>query len=173
MEATQITAPVAPCDDPLPELEVPMINTIVSCLAREHRRLDELNMRLAFAATRLVSDPETTVAMESAIQAWDEIRRSLWPHLQIEDELVLSWGRTHEVIAEASSEALRGEHQRLRELVAALPTASGVEDLEASAVKDRAGFAQTLLALARLLDSHIERYESDVLPAVRRALFRE
>jgi hypothetical protein len=36
---------------------------------------------------------------------------------------------------------------------------------------DRSAFAQTLLALARTLDSHVEHYHSEVLPSILRALF--
>ena len=52
-EETQMT----PCDSPLPELEVPMINTMVACLGIEHRKLNDLIMQLACAATRLANDP--------------------------------------------------------------------------------------------------------------------
>src|SRR5271167_3570519 len=95
MEATQLTMQMAPCGGPLPDLEIPMINTMVACLGSEHRRLSELTMQLAFAATRLAADPEAVTARQRATEIWDEIRRDLWPHLQIEDELVFSWSKAH------------------------------------------------------------------------------
>jgi hypothetical protein len=36
---------------------------------------------------------------------------------------------------------------------------------------DRDVFARTLLALAQTLDSHVERYDGEVLPSILRALF--
>jgi hypothetical protein len=36
---------------------------------------------------------------------------------------------------------------------------------------DRAAVARTLLAFARTLDSHVERYEGEVLPSILRAVF--
>jgi len=46
---------------------------------------------------------------------------------------------------------------------------SGV-DHEPQTAEDRSGFAQTLLALARTLDSHVERHDAEVLPSILRAL---
>ena len=56
MEAKDFTIRKTPCSSPLPELEVPMINTMVACLGVEHRKLNGLNMQLAYGATRLASD---------------------------------------------------------------------------------------------------------------------
>jgi len=44
MEAKGTTIRKTPCSSPLPELEVPMINTMVACLGVEHRKLNGLNM---------------------------------------------------------------------------------------------------------------------------------
>ena len=77
MEATQVTTQMTPCGSPLPELEVPMINTMVRCLGREHRKLDGLILQLAFAATRLAGDSEAVTANQRAVEVWDEIRRDL------------------------------------------------------------------------------------------------
>jgi hemerythrin-like domain-containing protein len=173
MEATEITTQMNPCRGPLPELEVPMINSMVTCLAIEHRRLDELNMRLAFAATRLAGDPDAVATYQRAIEAWNEMQRGLWSHLQIEDELVLSWGRAHQAISDTMVNALKAEHQEMRELVATLPVWSSDADRESPTVQDRANLAQTLLALAQTLDSHVERHEGEILPAILRALFRK
>ena len=41
MEATKVTTQMTPCDSPLPELEIPMINTMVTCLGSEHRKLND------------------------------------------------------------------------------------------------------------------------------------
>src|SRR5713101_4799730 len=75
-DKTQMTR----CDSPLPELEVPMINTMVACLGSEHRKLDDLIMQLACAATRLASDPGAVTANERVLQVWDEIRHDLRSH---------------------------------------------------------------------------------------------
>ena len=80
-DKTQLTA----CDIPLPELEGPMINTMVACLGIEHRKLNDLIMRLACAATRLANDPGAVTANERALQVRDEIQHALRSHLQIED----------------------------------------------------------------------------------------
>jgi hemerythrin-like domain-containing protein len=173
MEATQITTQIPSCGGPLLELEVPMISTTVRSLTVEHRKLDELNMRLAFAATRFAGDPEAIAAYQLAIEVWDEIQQGLWSHLQIEDELVLSWGRAHQAISDAVVDAVKAEHQKMRALVAALPLCSSDANLEPPIVQDRANLAHTLLALAQTLDSHVERHEGEILPAMLRALFRK
>jgi hypothetical protein len=59
----------------------------------------------------------------------------------------------------------------MRKLMAALhASSSGVKPQTAG---DRSDFAQTLLALTRTLDSHVERYDGEVLPSILRTLFRE
>jgi hemerythrin-like domain-containing protein len=173
MEATQVTTQMTPCGSPLPELEIPMINTIVRCLGSEHRKLDDLIVQLAFAATRLAADPEEVTANQRAVGVWDEIRHELRSHLQIEDELVLSWGEAHHAISGTLLDALKIEHQVMRKLMAALPALSPGVAREAQTAGDRSGFAQTLLALARTLDSHVERYDAEVLPSILRALFHK
>jgi len=85
MEATQVTAYEAPPrSGAMPELQIPMISTLVGCLASEHRRLDEHVLQLALAANRLATHPDEPGAKARALEAWDEIRRELWSHLQIE-----------------------------------------------------------------------------------------
>jgi hemerythrin-like domain-containing protein len=172
MEATEITPQIISCGGPLPELEIPMINTMVNCLTIEHRRLDELNMQLAYAATGLAGDPGAVATYRRAIEAWDEIQGRLWSHLQIEDQLVLTWGRAHQAISDEMIDSLAAEHQKIRELVGALPAWSSDPESERSA-EDRAKLAHTLLALAQTLDSHVERHEAEILPAILRALFRQ
>jgi hypothetical protein len=177
MDATQVTTRMTPCGSALPELEVPMINTMVTCLGSEHRKLDEHILQLAFAATRLASDPNAPAAKQRAVEVWDEIRRDLWSHLQIEDG-VFSWGEAHHAISDTLRETIQTERQEMRKLVAALSALSSDVDREPRRAGDDASFsqtppmlAQTLLALARTLDSHVERYEGEVLPSILRALF--
>ena len=183
---TQVTTRTTPCGGPLPELEVPMINAMVTCLGSEHRKLDERILQLAFAATRLASDPGAPAAKHRAIEVWDEIRLDLWSHLQIEDG-VFSWGEEHHAISDTLRESIQTERQGMRKLVAALPALSSDVDREPRMAADDAVFsqtplplsrtpralAQTLLALARTLDSHVERYEGEVLPSILRALFHK
>ena len=169
MEAKDTGIRKTPCSSPLPELEVPMINTMVACLGVEHRKWNGLNMQLAYGATRLANDGAAIEANQKVLRAWDEIRQDLWSHLQIEDGLV-SWGEAHHAIAGALLDTLKSERHEMRRLIAPLHERSlGVgRRLTAG---DLSAFAQTLLALARTLDSHVERYDSDVLPSILRALF--
>jgi hypothetical protein len=100
---------------------------------------------------------------------WDEIRQDLWSHLQIEDGLVF-WGEAHHAISGTLIDTLNKEPQEMRKLIATLQERSLGTDRKLTAA-DRSGFAQTLLALARTLDSHVERYDGEVLPLILRALF--
>lgn len=164
MEATQDTLQMTtPCCGPLLDLEVPMINTMVTCLGSEHRKLDRRIMQLAFAATRLAADPEAAGANQTAVDVWDEIRRDLWSHLQIEDELVFAWGDAHHAISGKLLEELRREREEMHRLLAALATPQ--------MAADRGAFARTLLALTHTLESHVEHYDGEVLPSILRALF--
>jgi hypothetical protein len=97
MEAKDFTIRKTPCSSPLPELEGPMINTMVACLVVEHKKLNGLNVQLAYGATRLASDSGGIEANQKVLRVWDEIRQDLWSHLQIEDGLV-SWGAGHHAI---------------------------------------------------------------------------
>ena len=103
-------------------------------------------------------------ATQKGLRVWDEIRQDLWSHLQIEDGLV-SWGEEHHAIAGALLDTLKNERQEMRGLIATLHERSLGVDRKPTA-GDRSAFAQTLLALAKTLDSHVERYESDVLPSM-------
>jgi hypothetical protein len=169
MEAKDTTIRKAPCSSPLPELEVPMINTMVACLGVEHRRLSGLNMQLAYDATRLANDPDAIEANRNVLRVWDEIRQDLWSHLQIEDGLV-SWGEAHHAISAALLQTLKNDRQEMRKLIAALPELSSDLD-RAQTAGSRTAFAQTLLALTRTLEAHVERYDGGVLPLILRALF--
>jgi hypothetical protein len=169
MEAKDFTIRKTPCGSPLPELEVPMINTMVACLGVEHRKLNDLNMQLAYGATRLAGERGVTEANQRVLRMWDEIRHDLWSHLQIEDGLV-SWGEAHHAISDAMLDTLKNERQEMRKLIATLHDLSSDVDRE-QPTEGRSDFSQTLLALARTLDSHVERYDSEVLPSILRALF--
>ena len=157
----------ADCFVALPDLEVPMINSLVSCLAREHLKLDEQILQLALVATRLAANPNDDQTSWHAAEVWQDIRRYLWSHLQIEDELVLTWGEAHRAIAVALGETLESERKELRRLLAELGSYAGT----ARDSCDREGFAKSLLALSRTLATHVERYEGEVLPAIQRGLF--
>jgi hypothetical protein len=66
-------------------------------------------------------------------------------------------------------ETLKIERQEMRGLVAEMPLSSREHGPQNTA--ERRTLAQTLLALARTLDLHVARYDGDVLPSIRRALF--
>ncbi len=172
MEAIEVTTQMTLCGGPLPDLEVPMINTMVACLGIEHKKLNYSVVQLAFAATRLASDPGAATA-KRALHLWDEIRRDLWSHLQIEDELIFSWGETHRAISDALLDTLKNERQEMRKLMADLRELSAGVARESQTAADQSVFANTLLALARMLDSHIERHDGEVLPSILRALFNK
>jgi hemerythrin HHE cation binding domain-containing protein len=146
---------------------------MVTCLGSEHRRLNYATVRLAFAATRLASDPGAVIANQRALRLWEEIRHDLWSHLQIEDGLVPLWGEAHHAISGALLAILKNERQEMRKLMGALRAGSSGTDREPQTAGDRSSFAQTLLALARTLDSHVERYDGEVLPSILRALFHK
>jgi hypothetical protein len=107
METIQTSNGLTQCDAPLADLEVPVITTMVSCLRGEHRKLDILNLRLTLAATRLARDREAVTAEQ--VELWDEIRRVLLSHLQIENGLVLSWGQAHKASSGPLLDTLKGE----------------------------------------------------------------
>jgi len=150
-----------------------MINTMVACLGVEHRKLNGLNMQLAYGATRLASDPGAIEANQKVLRVWDEIRQDLWSHLQIEDGLVFGWGGAHHAISDTLFDALKVEHEEMRKSVAALPTLYSSVNGNPQTVRARAAFAQTLLAFSRTFDSHVERYEGEVLPSILRAVFHK
>lgn len=169
MEAKELTIRQTPCGSPLPDAEVPMINTLVACLGVQHRKLNDLDMHLVYGATRLASESASIEGNQKVLQAWDEIRQELRSHLQIEDALV-SWGVEHHALSSTLIDVLKRERQEMRRLMAVLSASSPNKD-EARAVGDQSSFAETLLALGVMIDSHVERYEREVLPSVRRALF--
>ncbi|HTY55673.1 MAG TPA: hemerythrin domain-containing protein [Candidatus Binataceae bacterium] len=171
MEAESITTVASPCAQPLPENEVPMINTIAMCLGNDHRKLNERIMRLALAAARLARDPDDVASNRHAAETWDEIQRDLWPHLQIEDSLLFSWGRARHALSEPVLDELKTEREDLRNLIATLPKMSSEAAGEPQPPTDGGYPAQTWIALARTLDSHVERFDREILPLILRALF--
>ena len=160
----------ADCFVALPDLEGPMINSLVSCLAREHLKLDEQILRLALVASRLAANPNDNEVAGHATEVWEGIRHYLWSHLQIEDELVLTWGATHHAVADALGQTLESERHELRRLLAVLGSYAGLHGTPRDS-RDREGFAKSLLALSRTLATHVERYEGEVLPAIQRSVF--
>jgi len=171
MDATETYDP-SPCGRPLPDLEVPMINTMVSCLGREHGKMNFLTIQLALAAARLAVDPNDGGAKQRALEVWDEIRRDLWPHLQIEDDLVFSWGEARNAIPRSLLDTLKKERQEMHKLVTNLVTPSSGAEEAPHAFADQELTAETLQALAHTLDAHIEHYDNEVLPLILRAVFR-
>jgi iron-sulfur cluster repair protein YtfE (RIC family) len=167
------TSQMSQCRGPLPDLEIPMINTMVNCLGSEHRKLDERVLQLALAASRLANHPGELTAKATAVEAWNDIRRELWSHLQIEDELVFSWGKEHQAISPALLDALKIERQEMRRLMTALSQLPPVDGRGAESVEQYATFARILIALAQNLDSHVERYDADVLPSILRVVFHQ
>ena len=124
---------------------------------------------MAYGATRLASDPGAIEANQKVLQVCDEIRQDLWSHLQIEDGLI-SWGDARRAILGTLIDTLKNERQEMRKMIATLRELSSGVDREQTAGSCTA-FAQTLLALAPTLDSHVERYDGEVLPLALRALF--
>jgi iron-sulfur cluster repair protein YtfE (RIC family) len=171
VETTETMIEMAPCAKPLPDLEVPMISTMVSCLGSEHRKLDELNMQLALAATRLAVNPDDVSTNQHAVRIWEDIRRDLWSHLQIEDDLVFSWGGSRNAVSGEMLDTLKNDRQEMRKSIADLSEWSSDADREAQTAGNRSAFARTLLTLVRTLDSHVSRYEGEVLPSIIRSLF--
>jgi hypothetical protein len=169
MDAKDFTIRKTPCSSPLPEPEGPMINTMVACLGVQHRKLNDLTMHLAYGATRLASDGGEIEANQKVLRVWDEIRQDLRSHLQIEDGLV-SWGEAHRAISGPLLDTLKNERQQLRKLIATLHDRPVSVDRKLTA-EDRRAFAHTLMALAGTLDLHVERFDSEVLPSILRALF--
>jgi hypothetical protein len=168
VEAAQLTAQMTPCSEPLPDLEVPMVNALVACLGSEHRKLNGLVTRLALIATRHVASRDLAAANRDAFEIWEEIRHTLRSHLQIEDELVYSWGERNHAFSGSLLASLKEEREKMHKLLADLAARSSGADQESQILTEHRA---TVLALTAILDSHVERYDGEVLPAIRRALF--
>jgi hypothetical protein len=61
----------------------------------------------------------------------------------------------------------------MRKSLAALPELSSGVDRKPQTALDRAAFARMLLAFTRTLDSHVERYDGEILPSILRAVFHK
>jgi hemerythrin-like domain-containing protein len=149
-----------------PNFEDQMINAIVNCLALEHGRFNEALVTLGAASASLASDPLNRELYERATQAWSSIKSDLWFHLEVENALVFWWSGLQfssglDFVGEISR-----EQREIRELVKQIEFGAQKED-EAAVSQARA-----FVALANLLDRHIERYETRVFLAIRRAIAR-
>ena len=167
MEAAQLAAQMTLCSEPLPDLEVPMINALVACLGSEHRKLNGLVTRLALIATRHVDSRDVAAANRDAFEIWEEIWHTLRSHLQIEDELVYSWGERHHAFSGSLLAALNEEREKMRKLLGDLPALSSGADQESQILIEHRA---TLLALTAILDSHVERYDGEAAQVLQAAL---
>jgi hypothetical protein len=157
------------CFAALPDLEVPMTRSMLSCLTNEHTKLEEQMLQLVLAATRLAADPNDDEANRQTVDMWEGIRSYLWSHLQIEDELVMVWGAAHHAIPGALGETLEKERQEIRKSLAGPALHTDDRGTPTNAA-EREGFARSLLGVSRTLSAHVQRYEGEVLPALQRAL---
>jgi len=121
-------------------------------------------LRLAFAATRLASDPDAVTANQRAVEVWEEIRPIYGRICKSKMNWCSRGGEAHHAISDTLLDTLKVKRQEIRKLVAALPTLSSGVDRQPQTAGDRGTFSRTLLSLAETLDSHVERYDDDVLP---------
>ena len=70
-------------------------------------------------------------------------------------------------------DTLKNDRQEMGKLMSALRALSSGPDREPQTAGERSSFAQILLALAGTLDSHVQRYDGEVLPSIVRALFHK
>src|SRR5437016_2169731 len=77
-------------------------------------------------------------------------------------------GNVRDSISGTFLDTIRNDREEMRKLIAVLSAVSRDSDGEPQTAEDRSTFAQTLLALAASLDSHIERYDGEVLPSILR-----
>jgi len=137
------------------------INALVNCLALEHRRFDDALMSLAAASASLATDPLNSGLHQRATQAWAGLKSDLWFHLERENDLVIWWAETH--IGYDFVRELSREQRAMRELVRQVEAVAPKEN-EAALFQARA-----FVALANLLDRHIEHHENSVFPVIRKA----
>ena len=96
----------------------------------EHRKLNGLNMQLAYGATRLAGDPGAIEANQKVLRVWDEIRQDLWSHLQNRRPAGLL-GRGASCGSGRTARHLKNERQEMRKLIATLRELSTGVDREA------------------------------------------
>ncbi len=143
-----------------------MINGMVNCLALEHGRFNEPLMALGAASASLASDSLNSKLYERATQAWSSFKSDLWFHLELENALGVWWnglrsGSELDFVGELSRE----QHE-IRELVRQVDADPQKED------QAPVSQARAFVALANLLDRHIERHEAHVFPVIRNAAAR-
>ena len=143
-----------------------MINAIVNCLALDHGRFDEALVTLGAASASLASDPLNRELYERARQAWSSIKSDLWFHLEVENALVFWWSGLQFSSGLDFVRELSREQREIRELVKQIESDAQNED---EAAVSQAG---AFVALTNLLERHIERYETSVFLAIRRAVVR-
>jgi iron-sulfur cluster repair protein YtfE (RIC family) len=144
-----------------------MINTIVNCLALEHRRFNDALMTLGAASASLASDPLNSKFHERATQAWSSLKSDLWLHLELENAVVFWWGGLQLTSGFDFVGELSREQREIRELVRQVE--SGIQKGDEPAVSQ----ARAFVALTNLLDRHIGRHETLVFPVIRKAAARQ
>jgi hemerythrin-like domain-containing protein len=143
-----------------------MINGIINCLAFQHGRFNEAVMTLGAASSSLSYDPLNSELHERAMHAWSSLKSDLWFHLELENALVFWWSG-HQLSSGLDFVGeLSHEQREIRELVRQIE--SGAQKEDESAVSQ----ARALVAVANLLDRHVEHYEAGVFLAIRRAVTR-
>jgi hemerythrin-like domain-containing protein len=143
-----------------------MINGIINCLALQHGRFNEAVMTLGAASSSLAYDPLNNELHERAMHAWSSLKSDLWFHLELENALVFWWsGHKLSSGLDFVGELSREQHE-IRELVRQIE--SGTPKKDEAAVSQ----ARAFVAVANLLDRHIEHYEARVFLAIRRAVTR-
>jgi hypothetical protein len=143
-----------------------MINEIVNCLALQHGRFNEAVMTLGAASSSLSYDPLNSELYERAWHARSRLKADLWFHLKLENALVFWWSG-HQLSSGLDFVGeLSREQREIRELVRQIE--SGAQKEDAAAVSQ----ARAFVAVANLLDRHIEHYEAYVFLAIWRAATR-
>ena len=144
----------------LPELEVPMINTMVTCLGSERRRLNYTTLQLAFAATRLASDPGAVTANQLVLpKVWgrrDTALRSMVAFAKSKTVWCTLWGEAHHTVSGTLLDTLKNEREEMRKQRVLSVRCRRLQIVYRKSAGERNGFAQILLALAGTLDSHVQ-----------------
>jgi len=141
-----------------------IINGMINCLALQHERFDKAVMTLGAISSSLAYDPLNSELHELAMRAWSSLKSDLWFHLELENALVFWWSGNRLSRGSDFVGALTREQREIRELVRQIESGAQKEG-EAAASQ-----AHALVAIADLLDRHIEHYETRVFHAIRRAV---
>jgi len=156
-----------PCDSIFSEesnFEARMINAIVNCLALEHRRFNDALMALGAVSASLAADPLNSEIYERTTQAWARLKSDLWSHLALENGLVFWWSGYQVKSGRDFVGDLSREQREIREVVRRIEFGTRKES------EGAASQARAFVAIADLLDKHIEHYEADVFLAIRGAV---